>query len=498
MRLLHVTGSATLLSLVLSVLMVVPARAQTSLPSVDALVSSAMADLSSRMPDMPAMLPALPAPDRFIVLLKDGATPEWLMQRHSLSMETVFSQVRGFAGTLSSSQLSALRADPSVLLVEQDVIVTMFPTVPAVQKPKTNFTWPPWPGWPFPPASSRSSSVSPVMPVPPSSSSSRSSSVSSAPSSAPVSSRASSTVGGVSVPTGINRIDAELSPLAAINNGGPNADIDVAVIDTGVADHADLNIANKKSFVSTEPGQLNDLNGHGTHVAGTIAALDNGTGVTGVVPGARIWSVRVLDRNGSGYMSDIIAGIDYVAQNAGQIEVANMSLGCECTSQAMNAALDRATNAGVVFAVAAGNSNKNSATFSPANHPRVITVSAIADYNGQPGGGAPATCSGGTDDRLASFSNYGSAVDIAAPGVCIQSTWLNGGYKLLNGTSMASPHVAGAAALAVLKHGKPADANGVASIRQKLIDTAFPQNSPNGFTGDKDSSAEPLLNVGSF
>lgn len=300
------------------------------------------------------------------------------------------------------------------------------------------------------------------------------------------------------MPTGINRIDGELSLLSGITGGGPDLDIDVAVIDTGVERHPDINVFSQVSLATGETTQPTDLNGHGTHVGGTIGAKDNGVGVVGVAPGARIWSVKVLNRNGSGYMSDIIAGIDYVAQRSSQIEVANMSLGCECTSAAMDSALSRAMNAGVVFVVAAGNNAKNASTFSPARNPDVITVSAVADFNGLPGGGAPSTCYNDVDDTLADFSNYGAAVDIAAPGVCITSTWMNSGYKTISGTSMASPHVAGAAALAILKYGRPVNMSGVASIRQRLVDAAAPQASPGGFTGDKDTYREPLLNVMSF
>ena len=171
-----------------------------------------------------------------------------------------------------------------------------------------------------------------------------------------------------------------------------------------------------------------------------------------MAPGARLWAVKVLNDQGSGYMSWIVAGIDYVTKNASAIEVANMSLGCECTSAALDTALTNSTNAGVVYVVAAGNSTKDASTFSPANHPRVITTSAVADFDGKAGGVGAATCRADEDDTLANFSNFGSTVDIAAPGVCIRSTWNNGGYNTISGTSMASPHAAGAAALYVVQN----------------------------------------------
>lgn len=124
-----------------------------------------------------------------------------------------------------------------------------------------------------------------------------------------------------------------------------------------------------------------------------------------------------------------------------------MSLGCECRSVSLDTALDRATDAGVAEVVAAGNSAKDASTFSAANHPRVIPVSAMADFNGMAGGVAEATCrsDAGLDNTFATFSNYGSVVELAAPGVCIRST-VPGGYAMYSGTSMASPHGAGDAA----------------------------------------------------
>lgn len=266
-----------------------------------------------------------------------------------------------------------------------------------------------------------------------------------------------------STPSGINRANADASPTAAINGSDERVDVDVAVIDTGVdLDHTDLNVnragARNCSLLSLS---ANDGNGHGTHVAGTIGALDNGAGVVGMAPGARIWPVKVLSDLGTGFNSDVICGIDYVAANAASIEVANMSLGgsgtdggsCGATSgDAMHAAICEAVSAGVTFVVAAGNDAADAAGFTPAAYDEVITVSALADFNGLPGGGAAATCRDDVDDTFASFSNHGSDVDIIAPGVCITSTWNDGTYNTISGTSMASPHVAGGAALYAAKN----------------------------------------------
>ncbi|MBI2612876.1 S8 family serine peptidase [Candidatus Kaiserbacteria bacterium] len=256
------------------------------------------------------------------------------------------------------------------------------------------------------------------------------------------------------LPTGINRIDAEF-----LSNKG--AGVNVAVIDTGIQlSHPDLktNIVGGKNC--STGSSYNDGNGHGTHVAGTIAALDNGVGVVGVAPSAKLWAVRVLNNAGSGSWSSVICGIDFVTskapKNGGPITVANLSLGgggvsdnnCgNSNNDALHKAICRARDAGVTIVVAAGNSGANAAGFVPAAYDdAVITVSALADSNGLSGGGGAATAYG-ADDTFASFSNWGTPVDIGAPGVSIYSTWLKSGYKSISGTSMASPHAAGAAAL---------------------------------------------------
>jgi subtilisin family serine protease len=300
------------------------------------------------------------------------------------------------------------------------------------------------------------------------------------------------------VPTGITRSYAAGNPNLDIDGvDDVRINVDVAVIDTGIASHSDLNIAGHVNCVSWLPWSSScssggtDGNGHGTHVAGTIGAIDNGSGVVGVAPGARLWGVRVLNNQGSGYTNQIIAGINWVAANSATIEVANMSLGCECTSSAQATAISNAVAKGVVFVVAAGNSDKDASTFSPANHPDVITVSALADFNGLPGGGAAATCRADEDDTLANFSNFGSLVEIAAPGVCINSTWLNGGYNTISGTSMASPHVAGAAAVYIAFKGKPTTKTGALNVRSAIV------NAGNfNWTDDSgDGVKEPLLDL---
>lgn len=255
------------------------------------------------------------------------------------------------------------------------------------------------------------------------------------------------------IPTGVRRIFADDNGNIDIDGTDKRVDVDVAVIDTGIdVGHPDLNVFASVNCSGGGPFKRScssggtDGNGHGTHVAGTIAALDNGIGVVGVAPGARLWAVKVLSDSGSGYTSWILAGLDYVAANADKIEVGNMSLGGGF-SQSLNDGVKNVVAKGVTMVVAAGNSAADAKNSSPASEPTAITVSALADFNGEPGGGAPATCRTDVDDTFADFSNYGSVIDLIAPGVCIVSTVNGGGYATYSGTSMAAPHVAGAAAI---------------------------------------------------
>jgi subtilisin len=301
------------------------------------------------------------------------------------------------------------------------------------------------------------------------------------------------------IPTGINRIDGELSSTVS-GNGSGSVDVDVAVIDTGISAHPDLNIAGGTNCSTGKKTNFSDGNGHGTHVAGTIAAKDDANGVVGVAPGARLWAVRVLNNAGSGTWASVICGIDWVTARATTIEVANMSLGgggsepsgggCS-TGDPLHDAICRSVGAGVTYAVAAGNESDDAKNHVPAAYDEVITVSALADFNGAPGGGAASTCRSDVDDTFANFSNFGADVDLIAPGVCILSTWKGGGYNTISGTSMATPHVAGAAAL--YKANNPG-----ASPAQ--VQTAL-QNAGTldwNDADDPDSTKERLLNVDTF
>ena len=294
------------------------------------------------------------------------------------------------------------------------------------------------------------------------------------------------------LPTGVDRIDGELSSHYSSNSWGTA----VAVIDTGSGPHADLNIA---GGVNCQSGKsFNDGNGHGTHVAGTIGATNNGSGVVGVAPGIPIYSVRVLDNRGSGRFSNIICGIDWVTKNAAilNIKVANMSLGgagtddgnCGNTNgDAMHKAICSSVVAGVTYVVAAGNDGANMAGSVPASYNEVLSVTAVADFDGQPGGVGAATCRADVDDTAADFSNFatpGSPDEghtIAAPGVCIYSTWKGGGYNTISGTSMASPHAAGTAALCIATGKCPGAPSAVIG---RLRADALGQPSGYGFDGD--------------
>ncbi|MFI7637798.1 S8 family serine peptidase [Nonomuraea sp. NPDC049400] len=301
-------------------------------------------------------------------------------------------------------------------------------------------------------------------------------------------------------PTGVKRIFAPSNPNLDIDGvDDVRVDVDVAVVDTGVDHtHPDLNVVARANCVTgiCLNNSGTDDNGHGSHVAGIVGAKDNTAGSVGVAPGARIHGVKVLNAAGSGTLSGIAAGIDWVVARSSTIEVINLSLGCNgCSSSAISSAITNAVNRGIVVVVAAGNSHANTSGFFPANHPDVVTVSALTDNDGLPGGagGSTLSCRSETDqdDTSAFYSNFGATVEITAPGTCIYSTWRNGGYNTISGTSMASPHVAGAAGILTSGARKPTTRTGALAVRTKLISTG---NS--NWTDDSgDGVKEPLLDV---
>ena len=350
------------------------------------------------------VLASPPGLERYVVVLRDGVSASRVSARHEraygLTLHHVYgSAIRGYSATIPSTRVAEVREDPQVAYLSPDLAVRAAPK-------------------------GRGSTDA--------------------------------------LPLGVDRINAE-------ERGNTGLGVNVAVLDTGIdVDHPDLvdNIAGGKNC-SSGPS-FDDGNGHGTDVAGTIAAGRNGFGVFGVAPDAGLWAVRVLNNGGLGSTSSVVCGIDFVDSlspaKGGPISVANMSLSGfgaddgQCgtvNGDAEHQAICAAVSDGVTFVAAAGNSGGNIASEVPAAYDEVLTVSALADSTGSPCGGG-VTTNYGPDDTFASFSNFAGPADaghiIGAPGVNIRSTTKNGRYGFKSGTSMASPHVAGAAALYLQGH----------------------------------------------
>lgn len=308
---------------------------------------------------------------QYIVVLK-GGEPGAVSRAYGVAPTQIYRHaIKGFAAALPDAALQKLLADPNVDYIEPDGRVWII-----------------------------------------------------APGNKPTKGKHSSSGGGEppqQVPWGITRV------------GGPHsgAGLTAWVIDTGIDyNQPDLNVDTQRAanFVTRGKNTASDGNGHGTHVAGTIAAIDNSIDVVGVAAGATLVPVRVLDNGGSGLYSWVIGGVDYVAANASPGDVANMSLGGGA-SASLDQAVYNAASAGVLFAIAAGNDSVDANNSSPArvNHPNVFTVSAID-----------------SSDDFAWFSNFGNPpIDAAGPGVSVLSTAKGGGTTTMSGTSMAAPHVAG-------------------------------------------------------
>ena len=273
-------------------------------------------------------------------------------------------------------------------------------------------------------------------------------------------------------PWGIDRIDAPAAWVTTVGTG-----VRIAIVDTGINNaHEDLTDSDGASRVVLGPNFVTagksskDDNGHGTHCAGIAGATDNSIGVVGVAPNCTLVAVKVLNKSGSGWLSGIIAGVDWAADNA---DIISMSLGTTSDVQALHDSVDAAVAGGVLVVAAGGNEGQQgNPPLYPGAYSSVVAVAATNSSDGVP-----------------SFSTKGSYIDIAAPGVDVTSTWKDGGYATLSGTSMATPHVAGAAALLYAT-----GVTGVAAIRAALEGTADDINSAT-LPGKDNAIGNGLLDV---
>ncbi|HSJ60602.1 MAG TPA: S8 family serine peptidase, partial [Jiangellaceae bacterium] len=281
------------------------------------------------------------------------------------------------------------------------------------------------------------------------------------------------------------------------------------IVDTGIqTNHPDLNVVGGYNCSTTNRSAWRDVQGHGTHVAGIVGAKDNTSGVVGVAPGARLWAVKILNDDGYGLLSWYVCGLDWIlAQrdpaNSSRplFEVANMSVAKKGDDEAdcgakqkdvLHLAICRVVTGGITVVAAAGNDRMSAAHWVPAAYNEVITVSALADTDGKPGALGGKLCyswgSYDSDDTFANFSNYGGDIDLIAPGKCIWSTKIGSNYGYMSGTSMATPHVAGAVAL--YKASRPA-----ANPKEVKEALQYLGNLNWRTSTDPDSTHEKLLDV---
>jgi aqualysin 1 len=246
------------------------------------------------------------------------------------------------------------------------------------------------------------------------------------------------TIAAQTLPWGIKKIDADSSSTKAGDGRGAVSKVNSYIIDTGIdKTNADLNVVDQVNFAG---GSKGDCSGHGTAVAGTVSAMDNGKGVVGAAPGAALTGVKVLGCDGKSSASEVIKGVDWVTANAKKPAIATLSLSGKAKSRALDEAITKSAASGIFYAVAAGNKGANACHYSPASagagtNNGIATVAATKTSNKEP-----------------SWSNYGSCVDIWAPGASILSTGIGGGTTTMNGTSMSAAHVGGGAALYLSSH----------------------------------------------
>ncbi|WP_353853904.1 S8 family serine peptidase [Bacillus sp. Bos-x628] len=225
-----------------------------------------------------------------------------------------------------------------------------------------------------------------------------------------------------------------LNVKQALKDGVTGKNIKVAVLDTGIFPHEDLKIAGGKSFVNYTSSYKDD-EGHGTHVAGTIGALNNDYGTVGVASGVKLYAVKVLDKKGEGDLFSLLRGIDWAITN--KMDIINLSLGFEDNIPILHSAVDKAYKKGLLVVAASGNDGKKNHISYPAAYSSVIAVSATNEK-----------------DKLASISNTGKAIEFSAPGENVISTYLKNEYWYATGTSQAAPHITGMLALLKQLHPK--------------------------------------------
>ena len=373
------------------------------------------------------------APPANIITLRAEADPDAVARDFGLTPVNVYRHaLNGFAVTVPTNQLQALRQDPRVVAVEHNGQI-----VPCAQ----------------------------------------------------------------TVPTGIIRMGLTNFPMTRLTGTDHRINVDVAVMDTGIqTNHPDLNVVQWADFTG-DGYDGDDWLGHGTHVAGTIGALDNGFGVVGVAPGVRLWSVQVIGPSHHTW-SVFLAGCDYMITNADKISVVNASLeGAPDETApitAIHQAVSNVVSQGIAFVAAAGNgrSDISGGDFTygtdddtlPAAAAQAMAVSAMNP----------------TNDTISYFSNFsfipkaclvisaGLALEVAAPGENILSLWLNGTNRTLSGTSMACAHVSGLVALYIAANGRAHNLQDTYAIRQAIIDHSQPQSQWSVTNSDPDGNPEPL------
>jgi aqualysin 1 len=278
------------------------------------------------------------------------------------------------------------------------------------------------------------------------------------------------------LPWGIDKVDADISSTRAGDGSGAVTGVNAYIIDSGIYRHTDLNVVKHRNF--TGDGKNTDCYGHGTHVAGIAAAKDNTSDVVGVAPGAPLTGVKVLGCNGTGAASTLIKGVDWVTAHAQKPAIANMSVGLGGNaSQALDDAVRNSAASGVFYSLAAGNKGTGTCSGSPARTGAgtdngIATVAATDEL-----------------DQETSWSNYGSCVDIWAPGARVLSTQMGGGTTTMGGTSMAAPHVGGGAALYLSSH---------ASASSSAVEAALKSAAVSPGTYSKDDRSITRLYVGEF